>query len=140
METIAHRLAGAYPKTNANWSAFTIPLVDQLVGQVRPALVMVLAAAGCVLLIGASNLANLFLVRLFSREREIAVRTALGATRGRLVRELLAEAGILGVVAGAVGDRRRRSWGRACCARLRHRRFRGSIRWVSMRASWHSAR
>ena len=103
VETIAHRLAGAYPKTNANWSAFTIPLVDQLVGQVRPALMMVLAAAGCVLLIGASNLANLFLVRLFSREREIAVRTALGATRGRLVRELLAEAGILGVVAGAIG-------------------------------------
>ena len=103
VETIAQRLAAAYPQTNANWSAFTIPLVDQLVGQVRPALVMVLAAAGCVLLIGASNLANLFLVRLLSRDREIAVRTALGATRGRLIRELLAEAGILGVVAGAVG-------------------------------------
>jgi predicted permease len=103
VETIAQRLAAAYPQTNANWSAFTIPLVDQLVGPVRPALVMVLAAAGCVLLIGASNLANLFLVRLFSREREIAVRIALGATRGRLVRELLAEAGILGVLAGAIG-------------------------------------
>jgi predicted permease len=103
LETIASRLAAAYPTTNENWTVLTIPLLDQLVGQVRPALILVLAAAGCVLLIGASNLANLFLVRLVAREREIAVRTALGGTRGRLVRELLTEAAILGLAAGAIG-------------------------------------
>jgi putative ABC transport system permease protein len=103
METIAQRLAVAYPKSNAHWSARTIPLLDILVGQVRPALIMLLAAAACVLLIGAANLANLFLVRCLAREREMALRTALGATRGRLVRELLAEASILGLAAGALG-------------------------------------
>jgi len=103
METLAQRLAQAYPKTNENWSVLTVPLVDQLVGPVRPALVMLLAAAACVLLIGAANLANLFLVRCLARQREMALRTALGATRGRLVRELLAEAVTLGVTAGALG-------------------------------------
>jgi predicted permease len=103
LETIAHRLAVAYPKTNAHWSARTVPLLEILVGQVRPALVMLLSAAACVLLIGAANLANLFLVRCLAREREMALRTALGATRGRLVRELLAEAAVLGLSAGALG-------------------------------------
>src|SRR6185437_6458560 len=103
LETIAARLAAAYPATNARWSALTLPLVDQLVGAVRPALIMVLGAAACVLLVGASNLANLFLVRLLAREREIALRTALGATRARLVGELIAEAAILSLAAGAIG-------------------------------------
>ncbi len=102
-ETIARRLAHTYPATNEDWSMFAVPLVDELVGQVRPALIMVLAAAGCVLLIGATNLANLFLVRLLGRQREMALRTALGATRGRIVRELLAEAAILSFAAGAIG-------------------------------------
>ena len=65
---------------------------------------MLLAAAACVLLIGAANLANLFLVRCLARQREMAVRTALGATRGRLVRELTVEAAILGLGAGASGS------------------------------------
>jgi putative ABC transport system permease protein len=103
LETIARRLAQTFPKTNENWSVLTTPLLDQLVGEVRPALVMLLSAAACVLLIGAANLANLFLVRYLARQRELAVRTALGATRGRLVRELLAEAATLGVAAGALG-------------------------------------
>jgi len=103
LETIAHRLAVAYPQTNEHWSARTMPLLDVLVGQVRPALVMLLSAAACVLLIGAANLANLFLVRCLARDREMALRTALGATRGRLVRELLAEAAVLALAAGAVG-------------------------------------
>jgi putative ABC transport system permease protein len=103
LNVIAGRLATAYPQTNTGWSISAVPLPDQLVGEVRPALTMLLAAAACVLLIGAANLANLFLVRNLSRERELAVRTALGATRGRLVRELIAEALALGVVAAALG-------------------------------------
>jgi predicted permease len=103
METIAARLAQTYPHTNQNWSVSVIPILDQVVGPVRPALIMLLAAAACVLLIGVANLANLFLVRGLARQRELAVRTALGATRGRLVRELVAEAAVLGLTAGTLG-------------------------------------
>ncbi len=103
LDLIAARLAQTYPKTNKGWSVVAVPLLDQLVGDVRPALTMLLSAAACVLLIGAANLANLFLVRYLARDRELALRTALGATRGRLVRELLAEALTLGLCAGALG-------------------------------------
>jgi len=103
LDVIAGRLAQSYPKTNKGWSVLTVPLLDQLVGDVKPALIMLLSAAACVLLIGAANLANLFLVRYLARDRELALRTALGATRGRLVRELLAEALTLGLCAGALG-------------------------------------
>lgn len=103
LDAIAGRLARAYPQTNEDWSIGTIPLLDQLIGPVRPALLMLLSAAGCVLLVGAANLANLFLVRCLARQPELAVRTALGATRARLVRELLFEAGTLGLAAGALG-------------------------------------
>jgi putative ABC transport system permease protein len=103
LELIARRLAHAYPQSDRDWSIATIPLLDQIVGPVKPSLLMLLLAAGCVLLIGVANMANLFLVRCLARERELAVRTALGATRGRLVRELLAEAAILGVAASTMG-------------------------------------
>lgn len=103
LETIAQRLAVAYPKTNEHWSVSTTSLLDQLVGPVRPALLLLLAAAGCVLLVGTANLANLFLVRCLAREREMAVRTAIGATRGQLVRQLVLEASVLAVGAGALG-------------------------------------
>jgi putative ABC transport system permease protein len=103
LETIAARLAVAYPKTNAQWSVVTVPLLDVLVGPVRPALLALLAAAGCVLLIGAATLANLFLVRCLARQREIAVRVALGAAPGRLARELAVEAAALALGAGAIG-------------------------------------
>jgi putative ABC transport system permease protein len=103
LELIAQRLAVAYPETNADWSVRTVPLVDHLVGPVRPALIMILLAAACVLLIGAANLANLFLVRCLARQREMALRVALGATRRRLLGELVMEALTLGVGAGAIG-------------------------------------
>jgi putative ABC transport system permease protein len=103
LRTIAQRLAVAYPAADENWTIVTVPLIDQVVGKVRPALVMLLSAAACVLLIGAANLANLFLVRSLARQRELAVRTALGAARGRLIRELLVEAAVLGLSAGALG-------------------------------------
>jgi putative ABC transport system permease protein len=100
---VARRLAAANPTTNHNWTARAVPLPDELVGPVRPALIMLLAAAACVLLIGAANLANLFLVRSLARQRELAVRAALGAQRSRLVRELTMEAAMLSLVAGALG-------------------------------------
>ena len=103
LQTIAERLAQAYPETNKSVSVVIVPVLDTMFGDVRPALVMLLAAAACVLLIGSANLANLFLVRCLAREREMAVRTALGATRRRLARELLVEAVILSLVAGALG-------------------------------------
>jgi putative ABC transport system permease protein len=103
LRVIAARLALAYPATNEGATIKTEPLLDTLVGEVRPALITLLAAAGCVLLIGAANLANLFLVRYLARERELAVRAALGATRGRLIRELTLEALTLGVAGCALG-------------------------------------
>ncbi|HXB25014.1 MAG TPA: ABC transporter permease [Gemmatimonadaceae bacterium] len=102
LETIASRLAAAYPEDDAGFTVVTKALLDTVLGAVRPALLMLLAAAGCVLLIGAANLANLFLVRYLARERELAVRTALGASRGRLVRDLVLEALVLGA-AGCAG-------------------------------------
>jgi putative ABC transport system permease protein len=101
--TIGDRLAQAYPETNKGVSITVVRALDTVFGDVTPALVMLLAAAVCVLLIGSANLANLFLVRCLARERDIAVRTALGATRRRLARELLVEAAVLSLVAGALG-------------------------------------
>ena len=103
LQVIAERLAATYPETNSGWTTTAVPLLDQLVGAVRSTLLVLLVAAACVLLIGAANLANLFLVRCLAREREMALRTALGATRNRLLRELLAEATVLGVVSGILG-------------------------------------
>lgn len=103
LERIAARLAQGYPDADKGWRALPVSLSDSVVGDVRLALLMVLSAAGCVLLIGAANLANLFLVRCLGRERELTVRSALGATRGRLVRELVAEAVILGLAASVIG-------------------------------------
>ena len=89
--------------SDPGWSVVTKPLLDQWIGDVRPALIALLAAAGCVLLIGAATLANLFLVRCFAREREVALRAALGATRARLTRGLVVEAAMLSLVAAAIG-------------------------------------
>jgi predicted permease len=102
-QTIARRLERVYPETNAGWSVLAVPIEEQFVGNVKSALMTLLCAAGCVLLIGAANLANLFLVRCLAREREMAVRAALGATRGRLARELVVEAATVGLAAGAIG-------------------------------------
>jgi len=103
LETIASRLAAAYPEEDAGFTVVTKALLDTVLGAVGPALLMLLAAAGCVLLIGAANLANLFLVRYLARERELAVRSALGASRGRLVRDLVLEALVLGAAGCAAG-------------------------------------
>ena len=125
LQMIAGRLAASYPETDRNWSAVAVPIVEQVEGAIRPALIALLAAAACVLLIGAANLANLFLVRYLAREREIAVRTALGATRIRVLRELLMEAlalslagGTLGVTLAVVGARALRLLAPATLPRL----------------------
>jgi putative ABC transport system permease protein len=103
MIVVAKRLELAFPERNANWTAIVVPIHEHVVGNVRRALLIVMAAVAFLLLIACVNIANLLLSRATGRRKEMAIRAAVGASRGQLIRQLLTESLILAIIAGIVG-------------------------------------
>ena len=103
MTTVAQQLGKDYPQSNSRLGAVVVPIREDLLGDVRAELIVLMAAAGCVLLIACANLASLLLARATNRRGELAVRASLGATTARLARQLTIEGIVLAVAGGATG-------------------------------------
>jgi predicted permease len=103
IEAITSRIAQEHPTDAFNLRAYVLPLREQFAGEVRLALIVLLVAVACIVLIACANLANLMLSRAVTRTREVAVRSALGASRGRVMRQLLTESVLLAVLGGTAG-------------------------------------
>jgi putative ABC transport system permease protein len=103
MDTISRNLAAAHPETNEGLSVRIVPMRDEVLGGSRRALFLLFACTGFVLLVACGNVANLLLARATARQKEVAIRAALGAARLRILRQFLAESALIALPAGAIG-------------------------------------
>jgi len=103
LQALMRQLAEQYPESNRGWSVRVEPLLDHVVSAVRPTLLVFLGAVAILVLVACANVANLLVARGVSREREFAVRAALGARAGRLFRLVALESGVLALIGGAAG-------------------------------------